>query len=162
MVKTFVGRGKPSMVKWSKDNSQSCVVSFLNGHFYGKIIEAFGTVDGWIWSFIERYCVAKMSHLQNWYETTAWLKCLIIKQVFFGLKKRFHVCWWLQIALLVSLFFFIIHCITTDYGAFFHVFLQFPNRSLTSCTFQPVNRLIAKFSYIAMTTLSLDQAKHEM
>lgn len=105
MVKTFVGRGKPSMVKWSKDNSQSCVVSFLNGHFYGKIIEAFGAVDGWIWSFIERYCVAKMSHLQNWYETTAWLKCLIIKQVFFGLKKRFHVCWWLQIALLVSLFF---------------------------------------------------------
>lgn len=88
MVKTFVGRGKPSMVKWSKDNSQSCVVSFLNGHFYGKIIEAFGTVDGWIWSFIERYCVAKMSHLKNWYETTAWLKCLIIKQVFFWLKKE--------------------------------------------------------------------------
>lgn len=62
----------------------------------------------------------------------------------------------------LSLFFFIIHSITTDYGAFFHVFLQFPNRSPTSCTFQPVNRLIAKFSYIAMTTLSLDQAKHEM
>lgn len=87
MVKTFVGRGKPSMVKWSKDNSQSCVVSFLNGHFYGKIIEAFGTVDGWIWSFIERYCVAKMSHLKNWYETTAWLKCLIIKQVFLAKKE---------------------------------------------------------------------------
>lgn len=102
MVKTFVGRGKPSMVKWSKDNSQSCMVSFLNGHFYGKIIEAFGTVDGWIWSFIERYCVAKMSHLQNYSMT----QMFDYKTGFFGLKKRFHVCWWLQIALLVSLFFF--------------------------------------------------------
>lgn len=38
------------------------MVSFLNGYFYGKIIEVFGIVDGWIWSFIERYCVVKMSY----------------------------------------------------------------------------------------------------
>lgn len=87
MAKTFVERGKPLMVKRSKENSQFCMVGFLNGHFYGKIIEAFEAVDGWILSFGERYCDPKMSHLQNWYETTAWLKCLIIKQVFLAKKE---------------------------------------------------------------------------
>lgn len=145
MAKTFVERGKPLMVKRSKENSQFCMVSFLNGHFYGKIIEAFEAVDGWILSFGERYCDPKMSHLQNWYETTAWLKCLIIKQVF--LAKKEISCLLMASDNSWSLFFFIIHSITTDYSAFFHVFLQFPNRSLTSCTSQPVNKLIAKFSY---------------
>lgn len=46
MAKTFVERGKPSMVKRSKDNSKSCMVNFLNRQFYGKIIQAFGAVDG--------------------------------------------------------------------------------------------------------------------
>lgn len=146
MAKTFVERGKPLMVKRSKENSQFCMVSFLNGHFYGKIIEAFEAVDGWILSFGERYCDPKMSHLQNWYETTAWLKCLIIKQVFLAKKEISSLLMASDNSLGLS-FFFIIHSITTDYSAFFHVFLQFPNRSLTSCTSQPVNKLIAKFSY---------------
>lgn len=146
MAKTFVERGKPLMVKRSKENSQFCMVSFLNGHFYGKIIEAFEAVDGWILSFGERYCDPKMSHLQNWYETTAWLKCLIIKQVFLAKKEISCLLMASDNSLGLS-FFFIIHSITTDYSAFFHVFLQFPNRSLTSCTSQPVNKLIAKFSY---------------
>lgn len=146
MAKTFVERGKPLMVKRSKENSQFCMVSFLNGHFYGKIIEAFEAVDGWILSFGERYCDPKMSHLQNWYETTAWLKCLIINQVFLAKKEISCLLMASDNSLGLS-FFFIIHSITTDYSAFFHVFLQFPNRSLTSCTSQPVNKLIAKFSY---------------
>lgn len=146
MAKTFVERGKPLMVKRSKENSQFCMVSFLNGHFYGKIIGAFEAVDGWILSFGERYCDPKMSHLQNWYETTAWLKCLIIKQVFLAKKEISSLLMASDNSLGLS-FFFIIHSITTDYSAFFHVFLQFPNRSLTSCTSQPVNKLIAKFSY---------------